>query len=212
MIYKGGDNTMKKLPLLVVFIGMMLIVVSASHAEDEPYVSLNAGYLIANNAEVKTGDTVAGRLEYQDGYLVSGSLGRWLGDQWRVESEFQYQRNKIDSATGIVTGTDENGHTEIMLLMGNVYYDFNNRTRFTPFLTGGLGYAWLEANNFTFPLGDTKARSYAFRIGTGLAYQLDERLLIDFKYQYLTLSDPDFSTVETEFRSHNFSMGVRFCF
>lgn len=77
----------------------------------------------------------------------------------------------------------------------NVYYDFYNRTRFTPFVGAGLGYA---SNKSTFTIsGDglpeipesNTNNNFAWGASIGLKYEITSHWLIDARAEYLSLGE-----------------------
>ena len=49
----------------------------------------------------------------------------------------------------------------------------------------------------------------AYQLGGGVSFRMNENISLDLSYRYFVPSDPDFNTVETEFASHNVSLGLR---
>jgi opacity protein-like surface antigen len=89
--------------------------------------------------------------------------------------------------------------TDNITYMLNAYYDFNTGTKFTPYFGFGLGIAninskikydsvALEGQNTR---GDTETNNFAYNLGIGIGYAVNERISVDFGYRYT-----DFGTVE----------------
>ena len=89
-----------------------------------------------------------------------------------------------------------------------------NNSAFTPYLSAGLGFAKVEVNDLNVP-GSGLPNSndddtvFAYQVGVGVGYAVNEKVTIDAKYRYFATSDHEFDTREAEFASHNFFFGVR---
>lgn len=113
--------------------------------------------------------------------------------------------------------------------MANVYYDFHNDTKFTPYIMGGLG---LAHNTVTAQLPGYNAAdvsqsktSLAWQIGTGVGYSITENLTADVGVKYsdrgcLTLNKSmDVTDVgkldlnrKIKLTSTDFTVGIRYLF
>lgn len=156
--------------------------------------------------------------KYQFGYDFNIALGFEVVPNWRVEGEFLYQRLKrrihgsynwieLDSGGGDVFAPQLNtpihgtfSYLSAYSFLANLYYDFTNCSRFTPFIGAGAGGAWLRSRRtseenvlaFTdltsgasgtvptletspFLTGDSV---FIWQIKTGLTYDIDCHLAI----------------------------------
>ena len=88
---------------------------------------------------------------------------------------------------------------QIQTLFVNAYYDFHNRTAFTPYLGGGLGLAFVRAkgsNNWTDYLysvsgtdkfGAKTTTNFAWNVGLGATYDITNWCSIDLGYRFAGL-------------------------
>jgi opacity protein-like surface antigen len=112
----------------------------------------------------------------------------------------------------------------INTFMLNVYYDFDTKTAFTPYVGFGLGMALV---NFKTPLYDENDNTMAWSIGAGVAYAINNNISIDFGYRYTDLGKAQLETkfqpdwvisgplptkVEHSLAMHDFTLGVRYTF
>jgi opacity protein-like surface antigen len=156
-------------------------------------------------------------------------LGAGIGyifDNFRIEGKISYQDNDIDRATTksvTLNGVDQglsgpemiNGSLSILTFMANGYFDFNNDSNFTPYLTAGMGMANVEIDGTS-----TDDTVFAYQIGAGVGYALSETVSIDFGYRYLGTTDYEYAgtvlsvpiKAEDSIGSHNFTLGMRFAF
>ena len=110
------------------------------------------------------------------------------------------------------------GDTTSLSVLVNGYYDFDTGGPYKPFVSAGLGYAKFDINDFNFvgsglPSVNDDDTVFAYQLGGGVGYALNERVSIDIKYRYFGTTDPEFdTTTTTEYSSHNFLAGVRSSF
>ena len=117
----------------------------------------------------------------------------------------------------------------IQTLFANVYYDINTGTRFTPYVSAGMGAGFIRTKGTeTWDLGSHNTGSktvtnFAWNIGLGLGYQITNNIALDMGYRFA-----DLGKVQTKWDTSNtsyywgletkriyqqqFSMGARFTF
>lgn len=174
------------------------------------YMSINAGVTLPEDADL-TDSSMPGdvtTLEYDPGYFIGLALGNHM-DNMRLEAEIGYQKNKVDSAKSNVGAVTVTGDPEIRLstLMFNFYYDFMKDSRFTPYLTAGLGLGNMKLDGFS----DSDAVA-AYQFGAGMAFRITEKIALDLKGRYLGTTDAKFGTTSLDFTTINAIFDVRFYF
>ena len=109
-------------------------------------------------------------------------------------------------------------------LMLNGYYDFKNTSKFTPYVSAGVGVtrvknatqAFFEPENMT----DTD-NSFTWAAGLGVAYKVTENVALDLGYRYVDAGEVEFNNYPIEginFKttadlvSHDYSLGIRYNF
>jgi len=76
-------------------------------------------------------------------------------------------------------------------LMANAFLDIQTDTAFTPYLGGGLGLGYLK-DRYTIGVSSTATRwNFAWNLGGGVAWGLNENLALDFGYRYMDLGKTD---------------------
>lgn len=122
----------------------------------------------------------------------------------------------------------------ISTLFVNIYYDFKNHTKFTPYIGAGLGIAFVGLAGNGYGLGDDEGftfskssnNNFAWNIGLGVAYAFNDRISLDLGYRYSQLGDvtstisfPDTEGGVTSIHengenlsTHQIMLGVRFTF
>ena len=202
-------------------------------AADGWYVSANAGGSTLLDADFKDvfpvlGVSVSanGETEYDTGYGISGSIGRYWG-KFRLEGEISYRQNDLDKLTitslgaagVLVTGVaafDLGGDISSLGFMVNAYRDFDAGGNWAPFVMAGIGGANinLDATSIggvavTYDESDTVI---AYQVGAGVGYKFSPKTSVNLSYRFLGTSDPTFDdgvdVIDSEYYSHNLWVGI----
>ncbi len=184
------------------------------------YLGMGAGAGFLENSDVKSGG-VTNKLEFDPGYVFSGSVGYAFDNNLRPEFEINYRRNNVSKATGATSGADT-GSEDAIGFMGNLFYDFDTRTMLTPYIGAGLGGALVGADNagsvFSGDNIDRQPFMFAYQVIGGLAYELSENLDATIDYRYFRTLEPDFKTRsganvdDALYANHTAMVGLRFTF
>jgi len=209
---------MKKALLIATAGGFLLSASSIAYSADGPYMSGNLGLAIASDSDV-TDSTLPGitlTIESDMGYALAGAVGYEFGN-FRLEGEIAYQTNDLDKVKALGVTLDATGDTSSLAGLLNCYYDFNNTSLFTPYISAGIGMAQVEINNFNIPGSGLPGTNdddtvFAYQFGVGMAYAMTENLSLDIRYRYFATSDLEFDTTDVEYSSHNFYAGIRYTF
>ena len=195
---------------------LLLSLSPLANAAVGPYVSGSIGAAWASDSDLGnlyipefpgatatiTSDTGMG-LGIAGGYDFGGN---------RVEAELAYQKNDLDqleaSWSGISGAVDLSGDTSSLALLVNGYHDFQNASAFTPFIGAGIGVAKVELNDFNFvdsglPDSSSDDTVFAYQLGAGISYAVNQQVNLDLKYRYFATQDPEFDGVDAEY-SYNF--------
>jgi opacity protein-like surface antigen len=185
---------------------ILLFTTPADCKELTTYLSINGGVTLPQNSDLTDPvlGTAALELEYDPGYFVGLAVGNHV-DKLRFEAEIGYQKNKVDS----VVGGSISGDPEIRLstLLFNFYYDFMKESRFTPYLTAGLGLGNMKLDGVS---GSDAVAEYQF--GAGVAFRISDKIALDLKGRYLGTTDAKFDTASLDFTTINAIFDVRFYF
>ncbi|MCL1860569.1 MAG: outer membrane beta-barrel protein [Proteobacteria bacterium] len=119
---------------------------------------------------------------------------------------------------------------KIQTLFLNAYYDFRNRSAFTPYAGGGFGLASIKANGrydevyfvgstYSVKYGAKSTTNFAWNIGGGVAYKVSEQFSLDLGYRFSGLgkaktkvSDDGFVLKTRDVYMSQFLLGARFTF
>jgi opacity protein-like surface antigen len=187
-----------KLILATVVAAVAATSLSVAKAQDDvvplqhgAYATLAAGMNIPSGGDaLDLGRTPPNiKFRFHDGVAVSLSGGYKWDPGFRTEVEVSYRGNSAKDFNTIATPLS--GHQTDLSFMGNLIYDINTRTRFTPYLGGGVGVAMLWWKNFATAgsgqIIDNGASStkLAFQAIVGVAYALgpDFEGTLDFRYK-----------------------------
>lgn len=115
-------------------------------------------------------------------------------------------------------------------LMLNGYYDFKNVSKFTPYLSTGVGVTSIKNTQMLNPemsqveeelnLSDT-SNSFTWSVGAGVAYKVTENVALDLGYRYVDAGEiefnnniQDFANLKTtaDLISHDYTLGLRYNF
>ena len=208
---------MKRIIIISCCIMITLFCSQTAGAEDV-YSRLSLGLAKPGNSDIMDEANPGTRVvaKFKNNMHASIALGKEYGS-FRIEGEMSYQTNDFESASLLGADVDITGDMSILALLINGYYDFKNKTDFTPYLSAGFGGSsmWMSglsvpAASFVSGTGDDIVAAY--QIGCGLIYKMDEIISFDLNYKYFVPSDSEFNTIQTEFTSHNVSLGLRINF
>ncbi|NNE82335.1 MAG: OmpA family protein [Alphaproteobacteria bacterium] len=143
-------------------------------------------------------------------------LGLQLGaTPWRTEIEVGYRDSDVDS----ISGASGSGGVDALSFMGNVFYDIGVAKDIDLYVGGGLGLADVDYSSVS-PVSTTTVNEndlgWAWQLGAGAAYALNDRLKLTLDYRFLNIEDLDFQTspsvaeVDAKYRDHAIFIGLRF--
>ena len=156
---------------------------------------LNQSFTVA-----PVGFTASGNQGFSMGTGFSGAAqAGYQFDSARVEGEYLYQSLGRSNTTFTVTPTTAAAVSTTYPASGtsvstnslfvNGYYDFSSKSRWSPYVGGGLGITWLSASSYT--TGNTILRTpglnqsaFAYQAKVGLSYQVSDWTSMFFQYRY----------------------------
>jgi opacity protein-like surface antigen len=131
------------------------------------------------------------------GMLGAFAVGYHDSKELRYEAEFFFD----DGLKAQKVSLSRVGLTVKVKTLGaliNGYYDFPNRTKFTPYASAGLG--WLQNKISETRTGSAKFNgmgsatrsSFAWQLGAGVSYAVSKNVAIDLGYRYLDRAKRNF--------------------
>ena len=210
----------------------LALVLSSAQAAEGPYVSLQGGASFLSDAD-NVGGGISIESSFETGFGLAGAVGYGIRNSGiRVEGEVSYRRNGLDKLTvtndggvGAALGVGSlnglslaaDGNVSALSGMVNAFYDFRLANRVKPYVGGGVGVARLSINDAAV-LGITVVDDddivFAYQVGGGVGFEATPTTTIFLDYRYFATADPSFSDVlggafESEYASHNVSVGIR---
>lgn len=165
------------------------------------YVELGLGF---SNAYIPYNHGMpSGR--YGGAAVSSIALGRQFNDRLAFDLDLSY-RGEFTNNDGTYN-TDNGGDASVSssikslsTMINGYYYYYNKYPDFRPYITGGVGVAVnetgtliakIEDDDFEYSQVDKGDRtlSFAWKIGTGIKYQLSNDFEIDLRYQFVNLGN-----------------------
>lgn len=134
----------------------------------------------------------------------------------RAEIEYAYMSETSASSTraNLLPNTDWSAkqNFQAQTLFANVYYDFHNSTSFTPYVGAGLGVAFINtdadlsaidavtpANTTIASTGSQTETNFAWNVGVGVGYAINEMFTVDLGYRFASLGGAETSWSQDQF-------------
>ncbi len=163
---------------------------------------------------------VTGELTYETGAALDLAFGAYFDVGLRLEYQWGNRGAEIDKVKIDRFGTFDGAadlYTSTHML--NLYYDFDfarlsggpgGPGLWVPFVGAGVGVAFHELD---FDSGGSETDTvFAYQGIAGMAYSFTQNWGMTLTYLYLRTSDPKYQEFETEYRSHNGMLGLRYSF
>jgi OmpA-OmpF porin, OOP family len=202
---------------LAAALGSAAVLASPADAQQTNglYIAGGAGLNWLRDAETRVNGAGTGDTESDLGWAGIGAVGWGFGNGFRIEGELGYRENEVDR----LTNSSASGDISSWSVLGNVLYDFNTGTKFTPYIGAGLGIArvMLDARAGGTTVDDSDS-VVAFQGIGGVAYALTDMLKLDLSYRYLGTTDPNFhvrstnASMDTEYQNHTLLLSLRYEF
>ena len=186
---------------------------NGTSGEAQPYIALQYGY----------NDPVGNTRQMDAGSSYSGAFGGKF-DNYRLEAEVSYRNNDTDESTPGQVDSMELSNTMAMV---NLFYDFRNSSRFTPYIGGGIGASYGSAKvNFDNGIDTITADGddivFAYQVGGGMSVDITKNVALTVDYRYLDTGNYKLETVVNgidvghvdagDYRAHEIRGGVRYTF
>jgi OmpA-OmpF porin, OOP family len=179
------------------------------------YVGASGGASLPRESDLESG---AFNVEAKQdiGWLGLINFGHEYGYGLRTELEFGYRKNDLDT----VGGANASGDVNVFTGMVNVLYDLDVPWRIVPYVGAGIGAARVKANGAapvsTTTIDDTDT-GFAYQVMAGVEYAVTSQLMLNLGYRYFAVPDLTFTaangaSVETDYASHNVTLGLRYLF
>jgi opacity protein-like surface antigen len=221
-------NERQSFPLLLGLMALLLMVgvlgMGSAQAADDWYLGVSVGPLWRDTVSDE-----AGTAEFETGFSAGAFLGYRI-KSFRVEGEYSYFDNGLATLEplprwGIPKQDDAYGHVDADLLFLNAYYDFKLKSRFTPYIGGGLGGRNVSIHGLSSELLRTNGIldtadsewTFAYQVKAGVGITLTPRAELIVGYRYVSGDDlvfymPSGTRITPHAQWHNLETGVRINF
>lgn len=210
---------MKKLFLIIAALFIAAFFAGSAFCGPGVYVGAGVGMTFMSESEVTDSTSPGEKLDFEfdsgfGGYLA---LGYAFDTGFRVEGEVSYQVNDFDETVRGGTTYQLSGDISCLAFLVNGYYDFKNKSSFTPFVTAGAGVAKVETAEFSIPGTGFDAASdddtvFAWQVGAGISYDFSDKTSVVLKYRFFGTDEVSLDTMDAEYYSHNIYIGTRLTF
>ena len=209
----------KKMTLRGILLGSAVAIMLPTAAIAAPegfYVGAGAGVNWTRDSDLNLQST-GGELDasFKVGGIGDLSVGYATAAGPRAELEFAWRwRNSIDSTESATPALrDLDGRYRSIAFMGNILYDINTGTSFTPYIGVGAGIAQVHLKVADF---SDKDWVFAYQGIAGVAYNITNNLALTVDYRYFATVDPKFDlggvTTKGEYGNHTVLAGLRYSF
>ncbi|MEM7065448.1 MAG: P44/Msp2 family outer membrane protein [Cyanobacteria bacterium P01_B01_bin.77] len=190
---------------------------------DEP-ITITTAPIFPGLPPVTTNIPVDISFDADTGFGVSGAAG-YRFDHARVELEVTYTSNDVEGVTvNDLAEIPLDGGIESVQFMVNGYYDIPTKSRFSPYIGGGVGVATLTVDDIeadipgvgTLALDDTGA-SFVFQVKAGVGYEISEQASAFLGYRLHGLPGQNFEAFGADLDAdtiliHSLQLGARYEF
>lgn len=247
---------MKKLLITCLSIGAFLTASDVLAQDFTQYVAARAAFVDlknkADNRAVFEGNgtlfpntVLSGTLhDNVPGLRVAYGVQKEMPQIWgkvRGEIEFAYNGEAKERGSSVLNAWGQNVNlnwrekTRSMSVMANAYYEFDTKTKVSPYIGAGLGWARLrtaatgEIVDIILPGGATGSipfsgsehrNNFAWNIQAGLSYTITPNWVMDLGYRYTDLghtkssavTDSGTSSAKYKIKTQEVSLGIRYHF
>jgi opacity protein-like surface antigen len=167
-----------------------LLADAAPPAADAPsrgYATFFAGASLPD-AEVTAYDSgapvgITFDVDFDTGYIVGGAVGTEILPSLRGEVEFSVVKS-VSDFLGLGDELDSTGYN----LLGNLWYDVDTGTGFTPYIGGGLGYGY-DVVTGDGSDDEINTSGWLYQLGAGVRFAATETIGFDLGYRYRVQPD-----------------------
>lgn len=210
-----------------IVLGLMFVFFNSdiAVAESSYYGKVNLGwaYVKDNKITISNNNGSATLKANGSGNFTTGALGigHSYGNNIRTDLEL-YVDDGVKGQKSFHNSVI-NFKTKTVAFLANTTYDFHNITSFTPFVMGGVGYAFnkVEVTSCS-KIYKKNVNGIAWQLGLGMSYEVNPNLALETSYRYInkgvknnTLSDSGNTSIKayrTAGRIHALLIGTRITF
>ena len=153
------------------------------------------------------------------GYAISFAFGR--RHSWTLRSEFEFAVRGNDfsrSFPGFVS-SDFSADVTTYSILKNVFFEYPNRSRFTPYGGFGLGISWVDVDGQTTIFSNTTTTSafsdddtaFTYQFIGGVSAHLNQSLDFVIEYRFLGTGDIELDSIGSlPYHANNLLFGLKY--
>lgn len=225
---KDEMNMKKKIVNIATFAAIALAPLLTNAEMNAPYLKLDLG--IALPAKLK-GDAYANKKPDNSAHYGIG-FGYKVHENVRADFTLSRMHNFKFSETLDSIAVKQNIHSNIGML--NFYGDLGNYSGIAPYVTAGIGFSHNKTKDFNFGnyggyFKGAEKVNFAWNLGLGASYKMDENICLDLGYKYydlgkITTADTMYGmykgvkslgykpALTSKLKAHAITLGVRYNF
>lgn len=148
--------------------------------------------------------------DFNRGWALGGSVGRYIRPQTRLDVEFTYRNNAGDQ------GADVDGYLSSYSFMTNLVYELNQMqfSGITPYIGGGIGASIVNGsftdNVLSYSVDDA---AFAYQGIAGVQRTMNRNVTLFGEYRFFGTTNVDFSdsftTSRSSYQAENVFIGVQ---
>lgn len=149
------------------------------------YVSVFAGAAFGNQASGNY-DSYGFEVPTNLGYVIGGAVGTHLMPNLRGEVEVSYSSHNVSGTATVWDSTyTDTGSVNTLYALGNLWYDIDVGSSFTPYIGGGAGFAVVMPNVNVDDgyIWSGSAVAPAAQLGAGVKWQVSDNMALDLGYR-----------------------------
>ena len=203
--------------LLLATIATTIFAFNANAMDVNPYISGKLRYsMMEPSVDFDGGD----KFDVDD-KVMGGSIALGLSSKINsgaIRAELEYNKNadaekSYDMAIEGVNVGEGVLKMKTQSLFLNGYFDINTNTKFTPYISAGVGYTKMKGELKVAGLkGDTDDNTFSWQMGAGIGYALNDNVSAEIGYRYVDYGDFTDDGDKLEATAHEVLVGVRYNF
>lgn len=196
---------------LLTAIIVSLVISMPALARAEFYLSGHVGGGRASDTTIDNASGADHHISHDPGFDLGVATGYAL-PFFRVEAELNSRNGDVHRIDGENART---GDLTAYSALANLYLDFDNSSRVTPFIGVGGGILRLsidELRSDSVSIGDESDLTEAWQFMAGVAVKLSPHANVDLTYRYLGCNDLAWAGASADYTVSSFVVGLRYAF
>lgn len=153
-------------------------------------------------------------LSFETGTGFTAAFGFQTDKHLNTEIEFTGRWESLDQLHTPAGDFSAVGDLSAFSFMLNIPWMFHNRTRWTPYVGGGLGMNWQRGEfgplaDGSLPASEGEELTVAYQVIAGVGYAINRSWELVLGYRFFGTIDAQLGLLQLQNKSHNIEFGVR---